>query len=83
MAHIVTEPCFGCKHARCAAVCPCDCFREGENMLFIDPDNCIDCTACVDECPTHAIFAEHDVPDVWRDCIALNSEMAAICPSIS
>ena len=52
-------------------------------MLFIDPDSCIDCTACVTECPTQAIFAEHDVPEPWHDYISLNAEMAAIRPPIT
>ncbi len=46
MAYVVTEPCFGCKYTDCVVVCPCDCFHEGEQMLFIDPDQCIDCDAC-------------------------------------
>jgi ferredoxin len=52
-------------------------------MLFIDPDHCIDCDACLPECPVEAIFYEDNVPDVWKDYVALNREMAAICPSIS
>ena len=46
MAFVVTEPCFGCKYTDCVVVCPCDCFREGEQMLFIDPEHCIDYGAC-------------------------------------
>lgn len=83
MAFVVTEPCFGCKHTRCVTVCPCDCFHEGEMMLFIDPDPCIDCEACASECPTQAIFHEDNVPDRWRDYIALNAEMSQACPSIT
>ena len=83
MAFVVTEPCFGCKYTDCVVVCPCDCFREGEQMLFIDPDHCIDCDACVPECPVHAIFHEDDVPDKWRDFVALNREMSAVCPPIT
>ena len=51
-------------------------------MLFIDPDECIDCDACVVECPVDAIFPENDVPEVWKDYAALNREMAASCPPI-
>jgi ferredoxin len=51
-------------------------------MLFIDPDHCIDCEACVPECPVEAIFHEDNVPDEWRDFVALNREMASACPSI-
>jgi ferredoxin len=82
MAMVVTEPCFGCKYTDCVVVCPCDSFREGESMLFIDPEECIDCNACVPECPVSAIFYEDNVPPQWKDCIALNRELAAICPPI-
>jgi ferredoxin len=83
MAYVVTEPCFGCKYTDCVVVCPCDCFRESEQMLFIDPDHCIDCDACRAECPVEAIFPEWEVPEAWNDFIALNREMAANCPSIT
>jgi ferredoxin len=83
MAYVVTEPCFGCKYTDCVVVCPCDCFREGEQMLFIDPDACIDCDACRAECPVEAIFHEDEVPEVWKEFVALNREMAATCPPIT
>src|SRR4051812_47232153 len=63
MTYVVTESCIKCKYTDCVDVCPVDCFREGPNMLVIDPDECIDCTLCVPECPVEAIFAEDDVPD--------------------
>ncbi len=83
MAFVVTEPCFGCKHTACVTVCPCDCFHEGEQMLYIDPTPCIDCNACANECPTQAIYYEDDVPEQWRDYIELNAEMSCTCPSIT
>src|SRR6478736_3457147 len=76
MAYIVTESCIKCKYTDCVDVCPVDCFREGPNMLVIDPDECIDCTLCVPECPVEAIFAEDDVPDAQHDFIAKNAELA-------
>lgn len=82
MAFVVTEPCFGCKYTDCVVVCPCECFHEGEQMLFIDPEECIDCAACVTECPVGAIYHEDDVPEPWREYIALNAEMAKVCPRI-
>ena len=82
MTHVVTEPCFGCKYTDCVTACPVDCFREGEQMLYIDPDECIDCQQCVSECPVEAIFQEDDVPQQWRDFIQLNVEMAKQCPEI-
>lgn len=83
MAMVVTQPCFGCKYTDCVVVCPCDCFREGESMLFIEPEECIDCWACVPECPVSAIYYEGDVPAAWSDYIALNREMAPKCPQIT
>jgi ferredoxin len=82
MAHVVTSPCFGCKYTDCVVVCPTDAFREGEQMLYIDPIDCIVCDACIPECPVEAIFAEDDVPDDQREFIALNAEMAAKCRPI-
>ena len=76
MAYVVTDSCIKCKYTDCVDVCPVDCFREGPNMLVIDPDECIDCTLCVAECPVEAIFAEDDVPDAQQDFIKLNAELA-------
>ncbi len=76
MAYVVTENCILCKYTDCVEVCPVDCFREGENFLVIDPDECIDCTLCVAECPAEAIFAEDEVPEDQQHCIALNAELA-------
>lgn len=83
MAMVVTEPCFGCKYTDCVVVCPCDCFHEGESMLYIDPESCIECYACVPECPTQAIFLDSEVPEKWRGYIDLNREMARESPSIT
>ncbi len=77
MTYVVTESCIKCKYTDCVDVCPVDCFREGPNMLVIDPDECIDCTLCVPECPVEAIFAEDDVPDVQHAFIAKNRELSA------
>ncbi|MDA0191123.1 MAG: ferredoxin family protein [Proteobacteria bacterium] len=82
MAYVVTENCIKCKFTDCVDVCPVDCFREGPNFLVIDPDECIDCTLCVPECPAEAIFAEDDVPDDQRAFIALNAELAKTWPAI-
>lgn len=82
MAFVVTSPCDGCKYTDCVTVCPCDCFHEGETMLYIDPEICIDCGACEPECPVEAIFYEDSVPEPWQAFIQLNAEMAAKMPSI-
>ena len=71
MTYVVTESCVKCKYTDCVDVCPVDCFREGPNMLVIDPDECIDCTLCVPECPVEAIFAETMFP--MRNAISLRS----------
>ena len=63
MTYVVDEGCIKCKHMDCVDVCPVDCFYEGENMLVIHPDECIDCGACIPECPVEAIFEESEVPD--------------------
>jgi ferredoxin len=83
MAYVVTAPCFGCKYTDCVVVCPCECFHEGEQMLYIDPDECVDCDACVPECPVAAIFPQTDVPEEWQEFIALNAEMSLRTPSIT
>lgn len=83
MTHVVTGSCFGCRYTDCVVVCPCESFREGDQMLYIDPDSCIDCYACAAECPTSAIFQEDDVPANQREFIALNAEMAPKCPTIT
>ena len=80
MTMVVTEPCVGCKHKDCVAVCPVDSFHEGKEMMFIDPTNCIDCEACISECPVEAIFAEANVPAKWQHFIALNAEGAKRYP---
>ena len=63
MTYVVTSACVGHKYQDCVAVCPVEAFREMETYLVIDPDECIDCNACVPECPVDAIFYEDDVPD--------------------
>ena len=55
MTYVVTEKCIRCKYLDCVEVCPVDCFYEGENMLVIHPDECIDCGVCEPECPVDAI----------------------------
>ncbi|MEQ1837861.1 MAG: ferredoxin FdxA [Candidatus Nitrotoga sp.] len=82
MTYVVTEACIKCKYTDCVDVCPVDCFREGPNFLVIDPDECIDCTLCVAECPVEAIYAEDDVPVEQRAFIALNAELSKVWKSI-
>lgn len=60
MPYVVTEACIRCKYMDCVEVCPVDCFYEGENMLVINPDECIDCGVCEPECPAEAIVSDSD-----------------------
>ena len=80
MAHVVAEPCLGCKHSDCIVVCPADCFRQGRRMLYIHPCECIDCAACVPECPVGAIFPEEELPEEWVPYRDLNATMARQSP---
>lgn len=81
MAYVITRLCLDCKDIACTQVCPVDCIYEykgddpsiPKNQLLIDPDECIDCNACVPECPWEAIFEEEMVPDIFRDDIELNA----------
>ena len=66
MTYLVTDNCIKCKHTDCVAVCPVDCFYEGEDMLVINPDECIDCGVCVPECPVDAIVADNELPEPDR-----------------
>ncbi len=83
MTYVVTEACIKCKYTDCVEVCPVDCFHEGPNFLVIDPEECIDCTLCVPECPVNAIFAEDDVPPEQRQFLEINAELAKQWPTIT
>ena len=76
MAYIICEPCVDVKDTACVVVCPVDCIYEfdGEDQLYIHPDECIDCDACRPECPVDAIFEESDVPSQWQSYIDINRE---------
>lgn len=83
MTHVVTENCIKCKYTDCVEVCPVDCFHEGPNFLVIDPDECIDCTLCVAECPVNAIFPEDEVPADQVHFFEINAELARRWPVIA
>ena len=83
MTFVVIDNCICCKYTDCVEVCPVDCFREGPNMLVIDPDECIDCNLCVPECPVDAIFSEDDLPEEKKFFLKLNSELAKQWPIIT
>lgn len=83
MTFVVTENCIRCKYTDCVDVCPADCFHEGPNFLVINPETCIDCSLCVQECPADAIFADVDLPADQQHFITLNAELALVWPIIS
>jgi NAD-dependent dihydropyrimidine dehydrogenase PreA subunit len=82
MAYVIAEPCIGTKDSACVDVCPVDCIHprkdeatfEAAEQLYIHPDECIDCGACVPACPVEAIFAFDEVPDKWQHFSAKNAE---------
>ena len=83
MTFIVGENCINCKYGDCIEVCPVDCFYEGENMLVINPDECIDCALCEPECPINAIYSEDDLPKEQQEFLALNTELSEKWPNIT
>ena len=74
MTYVVADPCVNCRYTDCAMVCPVDAFHLDDDMLVINPETCIDCDACVPECPVEAIFAEADVPEKWAQFTEVNAE---------
>lgn len=76
MAYVIADPCIGVKDKSCVAVCPVDCIHgtDDDEMLYIQPDECIDCGACVPECPVSAIFPAEDVPPQWKSFIQKNAD---------
>lgn len=80
MPHVVTTTCVDHKYQECVAVCPVEAFRELDTYLVIDPDECIDCGACVPECPVEAIFPDTEVPDEEEMWIDRNADEAVDAP---
>ena len=80
MTYVVNEACIKCKLMDCVEVCPVDCFYEGENMLVIHPDECIDCGVCEPECPVEAILPDTD--EASEAFIQLNAEYSQNWPNI-
>jgi len=76
MTYVVAEPCVNCRYTDCALVCPVEAFHLDDDMLVINPETCIDCDACVPECPVEAVFAEASVPAEWSSFTPLNAERA-------
>lgn len=66
MSYVIAYPCLDVKDRECMKVCPVDCIYEGERILYINPDECIDCGACEAVCPVQAIFYQDDLPSDWK-----------------
>jgi ferredoxin len=81
MTYVVIESCIRCKYMDCVEVCPVDCFYEGENMLVIHPDECIDCGVCEPECPVEAIIPDTDSgAEAW---VEFNRKYSEAWPNIT
>lgn len=74
MTYTIAEPCIDVKDKACVDECPVDCIYEGNRMLYIQPDECVDCGACEPVCPVSAIFYEDDVPADWKVFTPINAE---------
>ena len=78
MTYVIAQPCIDVKYKSCVEVCPVDCIHptdgEGVTMLYIDPDECIDCGACEPDCPVEAIFVEEDLPEEWEHFTKINAD---------
>ncbi|EQD59948.1 ferredoxin, 4Fe-4S [mine drainage metagenome] len=83
VAYVVTENCIKCKYTDCVEVCPVDCFHGGPNMLVIDPDECIDCSLCVTECPAEAIFPDNELTPEQEHYVELNKRLARTWPVLA
>ena len=85
LTYVIAEPCIGEKDNSCIEVCPVDCIHptpdepdyDGVEMLYIDPDECIDCDACVEACPVDACFAEDQLPEEWQKYTQMNADYYA------
>ncbi|MFJ3804382.1 ferredoxin [Streptomyces sp. NPDC090088] len=75
MTYVIAQPCVDVKDKACVEECPVDCIYEGERMLYIHPEECVDCGACEPVCPVEAIFYEADVPDDWAAYTVANASV--------
>lgn len=82
MAYVVIDNCFQCRFTDCVSVCPVDCFHGDAEMLYIDPNACIDCGACEPQCPVHAIHEDRQVPSAKKEWIQINADRAEGLPVI-
>ncbi len=83
MTYVVTQHCVDCRYTDCVSVCPVDAFHLGPRMVYINPDTCVACDACVPACPVEAIYAEDSVPEKWKVFIQANADGAKNYPMIN
>ena len=83
MTVVVTDNCELCRYTECVKVCPVACFHGDERMLYVDPEICVDCCACVPACPVQAIYFESDLPPDLTQWRKINEERAAVLPVIA
>ena len=77
MTYVIAQPCVDVKDKSCIEECPVDCIYEGTRMLYIQPDECVDCGACEPVCPVEAIYYEDDVPGEWKQFGDINEAAIA------
>jgi ferredoxin len=82
MTYVVTDNCRLCRTTDCVEVCPVDCFHGDDEMLYIDPGVCIDCGACVPECPVEAIYDQDELPADQARWLELNAQRAPKLPTV-
>lgn len=83
MTYVVTQHCVDCKYTDCVTVCPVDAFHEGDRMLYINPDTCVNCDACVPACPVEAIFSEENLPSKFQEYLAMNTDQSKVLPILN
>ena len=81
MSYVIAEPCVDVKDKACVDECPVDCIYEGGRMLYIHPDECVDCGACEPVCPVEAIYYEDDLPQAWSDYLRANADFCSVLGS--
>jgi NAD-dependent dihydropyrimidine dehydrogenase PreA subunit len=81
MTYVVAQPCVDVLDKSCVDECPVDCIYEGERMLYIQPEECVDCGACEPVCPVTAIYYEDDLPEEWADYAGANVEFFTVLGS--
>jgi len=74
LTYVIALPCVDVTDKTCIEECPVDCIYEGERMLYIHPDECVDCGACEPACPVEAIYSEDDLPEKWSDFAQVNAD---------